>query len=87
MDIKEEVKVGYVCTSDRALREAAEASTLEVLMVAAPDLHQPRPMLSYDMSALISNCGQRNGETDYRSRCQMANNLDFERKTVRTFPR
>jgi hypothetical protein len=58
MNIKEEVTVGYVCTSDRALREAAEASKLEVLMVAAPNLHQPRPMHSHDMSALIRIVGQ-----------------------------
>jgi len=38
LDIKREIIVGYVCTSDRALKEAAEAIRLEVLMVCAPNL-------------------------------------------------
>ncbi len=50
--IEDGVVLGYVCTSDRTLRQLAEGCKIEAVMGVAPKAHQPLPFMSYDLSAL-----------------------------------
>jgi hypothetical protein len=50
--LSQEVVLGYVCTSDRALRQVAEVCRIEAVMALSPNSHRPLPIWSFDNSAL-----------------------------------
>lgn len=50
--IEGQVALGYVATSDNALKQAAEACTVEGVMALTPRIHAPLPLFSPDISKL-----------------------------------
>ncbi len=56
-NIEDEVVLGYVCTSDRALTQIAQACKIEAVMGLTPDVDLPMPYISYDLSTLQAKVG------------------------------
>lgn len=57
--IEGQVALGYVATSDIALRQAAEACTVEGVIALAPRVHAPLPLFSHDVSKLEQLVGSK----------------------------